>query len=299
MPILTPLRRGLLYFCLHVVTQVSVLALSKQLMTHYEFGEVLFLRLLPAWLFVVGYVLYKKGFRPWQSARWRGHLQRGFFGFMNMILLYLSVKLLPFALAMTIRQLEAFVWVGLAAYFYHEKVSRRQWAALVIGFVGVLLVLRPSVEANILGTAIALGCALSGAYVRVLSRELSRTENSTTIIFFNFTQWTILTGCMAPWTWALPADSDWLPLLLSGLVILLSQWFMTEGMALAPAPRLAPFRHTEIFWAGLIGWLVWQEPISVWFVAGSVLIVIGGIMANWHVRRVKPVHPVKSLGDSF
>jgi drug/metabolite transporter (DMT)-like permease len=62
---------------------------------------------------------------------------------------------------------------------------------------------------------------------------------------------------------------------------------MTEGMALVPAPRLAPFRHTEIFWAGLIGWLFWHETIGAWFIAGSILIVAGGILANW--RQQKPV----------
>ena len=289
MPLLTPLRRGLIYFCLHVVTLVAMLALSKELMKHYAFGEVLFLRLLPAWLVIAAYVGLKPGFHPFKSKKLKGHLVRGLVGFTNMVLLYLSVKLLPLALAMTIRQLEAFVWVALAAKFYNEKVSSRQWLALVIGFLGVVLVMRPSVEANLLGTITALGCVFTGAYVRVLSRELSRTESSTTIIFFNFTQWTILSACLMPWEWNMPQAMDWLPLLLSGGIILISQWFMTEGMALAPAPRLAPFRHTEIFWAGLLGWILWHDPISPWFVAGSTLIVVAGIMANWREKRVKPV----------
>lgn len=254
-------------------------------MQRYAFGEVLFLRMLPAWLALMPFVMWKTKESPLKSKRIKGHLVRGILGFANMILLYWSIKLLPLALAMTIRQLEAFVWVLLAAVFYHEKVRKQQWVALGIGFAGVLLVLRPSVEVNVIGTLVALGCALTGAYVRVLSRELSRTESSTTIIFFNFTQWTVLTFCLAPWTWSAPENLDWAPLLLSGIVILLSQWFMTEGMALAPAPRLAPFRHTEIFWAGLLGWLYWREPIGPWFIAGSVLIVIGGIMANWRNRR--------------
>lgn len=285
MPILTPLRRGLLYFSLHVVTQVAVLALSKSLMTRYSFGEVLFLRLLPAWLGILAFVQWKPNFHPWKSTRIKGHLNRGFFGFLNMVLLYLSIKLLPLALAMTIRQLEAFLWVLLAAVFYHEKVSRLQWMALGIGFIGVLLVLHPSVEANLLGTLVALGCAITGAYVRVLSRDLSRTESSMTIIFFNFTQWTILSGCLMPWTWTMPENSDWMPLILAGMIILLSQWFMTEGMALAPAPRVAPFRHMEIFWAGLLGWAFWHDSIGGWFVAGSALIIIGGIAANWREKR--------------
>jgi drug/metabolite transporter (DMT)-like permease len=283
--VLSPLRRGLIFFSLHVVLQVAILALSKTLMQHYSFGEVLFLRLLTPMLASLGWVVLKSDFRPWKSARLKGHMVRGFVGFANMVLLYLSVKLLPLALAMTIRQMEAFIWVMLAASMYREKVSPRQWGALVVGFAGVLLVLRPSVEANVLGTVVALGCAVAGAVVRVLSRELSRTESSSTIIFFNFTQWTLLSAFVMPWTWTMPTAFDWLPLLLSGVVILLSQWLMTEGMSLVPAPRLAPFRHMEIFWAGLIGWLVWSEPISAWFVAGSALIVAGGIVANWQGRR--------------
>lgn len=295
MPVLTPIRKGLIYFCLHIVSLIGILAMSKGLMVRYGFGEVLFLRNTAPWFAVVGMVLFNPAFRPWRSSRWKGHLVRGFVGFANMALLYLSVKLLPFALAMTIRQLEAFIWVGLAAALYHEKVSRRQWCALGMGFVGVILVLRPSVEANLVGTLTALACAVTGAFVRVLSRELSRTEDSATIIFFNFTQWTFLSACMMPWTWTLPAAGDWLSLLLVGVLILFSQWFMTEGMALVPAPRLAPFRHTEIFWAGLLGWFLWHEPISAWFLAGSALIIAGGILANWQGRR-KPQLTERSSG---
>lgn len=285
----TPLRRGLIYFCLHVVSLIAILALSRPLMETYGFGEVLFFRNLAPWLAISALMALRPGFHPWTSTRWKGHLVRGFVGFANMMLLYLSVMLLPLALAMTIRQLEAFIWVGLAAFLYREKVSPRQWAALVVGFIGVVLVLHPAVEANVLGTIVAMACAVTGAFVRVLSRELSRTESSETIIFFNFTQWTLLSACMMPWTWSMPRYGDWLSLLLVGVLIFISQWLMTEGMRLVPPPRLAPFRHTEIFWAGLVGWLFWREPLSLWFVAGSALIVVGGIAANWRERRVKPL----------
>lgn len=286
MPILTPLRRGLLYFCLHVATLVATLALSKNLMERYSFGEVIFLRMLPAWLAIAAWLAARSEFRPWKTKRIKGHLLRGFVGFGNMVLLYLSVRLLPLSLAMAIRQMEAFIWVALAASIYREKVSPRQWIALAIGFLGVIVVLRPSVEANLLGTVIALSCAITGAVVRVLSRELSRTEDSSTIIFFNFSQWTLLAALVQPWKWSMPANADWFPLLFAGIVVVISQWLMTEGMALVPAPRIAPFRHTEIFWAGLLGWAIWQEPIGGWFVAGSALIIIGGIAANWRERRV-------------
>lgn len=293
MKFLTPVRLGLIYFLLHVLTQVAILAFSKDLMAHYNFGEVLFLRLLPAWLGVAVLIAFKSERRPWKSKKFKSHLWRGFVGFLNMVLLYWSVKLLPFALAMTIRQLEAFVWVLIAAFFYHEKVSRRQWLALAIGFLGVMLVLRPSMEANVIGTIVAISCAIVGGYTRVLSRELSRTEKSSTIIFFNFSQWTLLTAFITPWDWTMPSNHDWFPLLFSGIIILISQWFMTEGMALAPAPRVAPLRHTEILWSGLIGWLVWMEPISAWFVVGGILIIIGGVAANWRVRRPVLADPVE------
>ena len=293
MTFLTPLRRGLLYFLLHVVTQVAMLALSKDLMTHYDFGEVLFLRLLPAWAGVAFFVFFRSKNNPWKSKKRKEHIWRGFVGFINMLLLYMSVKLLPFALAMTIRQLEAFIWVLIAAFFYQEKVSRRQWLALAIGFTGVMLVLRPSVEANLVGAIVAVLCAVVGGYTRVLSRELSRTEKSSTIIFFNFSQWTLLSMFVTPWNWNMPENHDWFPLLFSGAIILISQWFMTEGMALAPAPRVAPLRHTEILWSGLIGWLVWSEPISAWFVAGGTLIVIGGVMANWRQKKPALSDPIE------
>ena len=280
-----PARRGILFFCLHTITQVAILALSKPLMQTLSFGEVMFVRMLPAWIGMTLFIHFRPGLHPFQTKKLKGHMMRGGLGFANMVLLYLSVKLLPLSLAMTIRQLEAFLWVLLAAKVYGEKVTRLQWCALAAGFFGVLCVLRPSVEANITGTLVALACACTGAGVRVLSSELSKTEASSTIIFFNFTQWTILSLFLAPWDWAMPESSGWGLLLLSGLIILVSQWLATEGMALVGAPRLAPFRHTEILWAGLIGWLVWKEPISGWFVAGSALIVCGGIAANYKPRN--------------
>jgi drug/metabolite transporter (DMT)-like permease len=287
MNVLSPLRRGLIYFCLYIVLLVATLALTKSLMQHYGFGEVVFLRLFPAWVAIVLYTFFKSGFHPWKSKRWKAHVLRGFVGFVNLITLYLSVKLLPLSLAVTLKQLEAFLWVALAAFLYREKVSARQWLALVIGFTGVILVLRPAAEANALGAIVALIGAATGAFIRVLSRELSRTEKSTTILFFNFSQWTVLSFLIEPWAWTMPGAEDWAAFLLTSAIVLVSQWLMTEGMALVPAPRLAPFRHTEIFWGGLVGWLVWHEPISAWFVAGSTLIIVGGVTANWRERRVK------------
>jgi len=286
MPILTPLRRGLICFNLYVVTLIAYLAASKLLMERFSFTEVLFLRNLAPFLAILGLIAIKRDLRPWKTARWSKHMVRGLIGFANMVMIYLSIKLLPLALAMTIRQMEAFIWVILASALYHEKASRRQWAALAVGFVGVLIILRPSMEANVLGTVIAAASAFAGAGVRVLSRDLSRTEDSATIIFFNFAQWTIISSLALPWSWTMPEATDWLPLFLVGVTILASQWLMTESMRLVPAPQLAPWRNSEIFWSGLVGWLIWRDPIGGWFIAGSTLIIAAGIAANWRVRAV-------------
>jgi drug/metabolite transporter (DMT)-like permease len=282
----SPVLRGIVYFLLYTLTFVVGMAASKLLMERYSFWQVTFLRLSIPWLVVLGWVARTPDFRPWKSARWKKHLLRGFVGFIGLLLIYLSVKLLPLSLAMTLRQVESFFWVGLAAVFYGEKSSRRQWAALAIGFIGVVLVMRPAMEIDMLGAFVALAAALTNSFMRVLSRDLSRTEDSKTIIFYNFTQWTLLSAFTLPWSWSPVAALDWLPVLGVGILILVSQWLMTESMGLVPAPRLAPWRNSEIFWAGLLGWLVWQEPISPWFVGGSALIIFGGLAASCGGRKV-------------
>jgi drug/metabolite transporter (DMT)-like permease len=166
-----------------------------------------------------------------------------------------------------------------------ESVGPYRWAAVVTGFVGVMIMARPSGDVYALGIAIALGTAFLQAILQILLRYLAGHERPETITFYFFLIGMIVTALPLPFIAVRPTVAE-IPMLLGvGLSGAAAQWLFSTAFRHAPATVVTIFNYSSIVWATLFGWLIWDDwPLPVVF-AGAAVVIASNILIIWRENR--------------
>ncbi|HYG87727.1 MAG TPA: DMT family transporter [Azospirillum sp.] len=270
------------------VALFSVLnVLVKAAAADYPLNQVTFFRnafaLVPVW----ATVMVQGGLRSLHSRRPFGHLWRSCIGLLSMTLMFWSFHLLPLADAVALNFAAPLFLTALSVPLLGEKVGIHRWSAVAVGFVGVLVIVRPSADMLQLGAVVALSAALAQSFAMIAIRQLTRTETANTIVFYFTLITTGLSALTLPFGWRTP-DLQGLAILVgTGLVGGVAQLFMTRAYTLAPAAVIAPFNYASIVWAALFGWLLWHDVPTWNVIAGAAIVVASGcyILHRETVRR--------------
>lgn len=168
-----------------------------------------------------------------------------------------------------------------------EGVGPYRWSAVVVGFLGVLLMVHPSSDVYMLGIAIALGTAFLQAILQIILRYLGRFESPETISFYFFLIGSIVTAIPLPFVAVRPTLAE-VPLLIGiGLSGALAQWLFSTAFRHAPATVVSIFNYSGIVWATLFGWLIWNDwPLPMVF-AGAFIVIASNILIIWRESRVR------------
>lgn len=177
----------------------------------------------------------------------------------------------------------------LAIWFLGEQIARARWGAIVMGLVGVLLVLRPSVDTIEIGHFAALAAAFCSGSSAVISRKIGSSENMATMILFPLLATIIVSGSALYFVYTPMPLSDLSLMFLVGALGLLGQYLVLSGFRLAPAAYIAPMQYSQIVWAILFGYIFFGESIDIWVVVGSLITVLSGIAIILRERAVSKV----------
>lgn len=249
--------------------------------------ELMFYRNFFALPVVVLWLALGPGFSSVKTKRPGAHLSRAVIGLASMALNFKALTMLPLAEATTIGFAAPLFATILSAIVLGEAVGRHRWLAVVVGFAGVLVVMRPGggPALPLDGLIVAIFSAVGVAAVVITLRQIGATEPaSTTVFWFNVA--TLVTfGPALPFfaRWHEPAT--WAILLLMGLSGGLSQILMTSSLRNAPVAVLAPFDYAQLIWATLLGWLIWAKAPSGTTLAGGLLIAASGIYTGYREHR--------------
>lgn len=261
-------------------------ALAKYLTESYPVLQVLWLRAIGFFLFAI--VVAGRGGR-WRvmlrSQRPGLQLLRSFSMVLQMAAIMVSFWLLPMAEVTAVLASAPLVVVALAVPILGEKVGWNRWTGVLIGFVGVLLIVRP-------GTALfdwtlllpVLGAVLWGAY-QIQVRIVSQYDSSDTTLLYTAVVVLAAFTLVAPWQWVTPVPIDWLWFVLLGLINSCAHYAMIVALGWAPASLLQPFVYSSIVWATLLGWLIFADLPDRWAVAGMLLITAGGLYVMYRERQ--------------
>ncbi|MDX1432772.1 MAG: DMT family transporter [Gammaproteobacteria bacterium] len=260
-------------------------AMVKWLAQTYPVGQVMSLR----GVFVIAVVLvYAYGRRLGGQLRvtnWGLQLARGTLMATSTFLFVTALTLMPIADAIAIAFAGPILATALAALILREAVGWRRWSAVVIGFIGVVIMVRPTPELVRLAALVPLAAALVGAFRDIVTRSMGTGGESTLAILLVSTTVVTLAGlCTIPYGWK-PLDVEAIVLFLGSAVLLaLAQGLMIESFRLGEVGLVGPFKYTSLVWAVLLGFLVWGDLPGPWTLTGATLVVASGLYI-WHRER--------------
>jgi len=226
-------------------------------------------------------------FGAWRTRRPLAHLGRGVIGLSTMVLAFAALTFLPLAESATIGFVAPLFSVILSALILHEPVGRHRWSAVILGLVGVLIVMGPGGGAlPPAGLAIALAAAFGVAGVTITIRTIGRTESTPTIVLW-FTLFAMAaTGLLMPFFGQMHDPRTWAILAALGLFGGMGQLFLTSALRFAPVSVVVPFDYTQLLWAVLLGWWLWDThpPPSTWI--GAAVIVASGLYTLYREHKL-------------
>jgi S-adenosylmethionine uptake transporter len=185
-------------------------------------------------------------------------------------------RYMPLADVMTFYMATPLIVTALSALLLGEKVERFRWIAVLIGFVGVLIALRPSPQMLSWAAPIALFGATTFALSQTITREL-RGIHWLPLVLWQFIGTGLVGAATTPWAWTTPSLFDLGLMFLVGAVAMLCFIFIVRALALARASVLAPLQYSAILWAAILGWLIWRDVPTLPIVIGNAVIIGSGL----------------------
>jgi drug/metabolite transporter (DMT)-like permease len=280
------LLTGILAMLMAMFAMTILDGLAKWLGAGYPISEVVFFRSLFGLLPVLA-VAWLSGGRASLRVREPGlHLLRAAFLLGAGFSFFFGLRFLGLAEAIAIAFLSPVFVTALSVPILGEAVGPRRWAAVAVGFLGALIIVRPSGDSFTWAAVLPATAAFCYALAMLLTRRLSR-SNSTASLMMSAT----LLACLAsaallPFGWRTPDAEDFLLFVLLGLVGGTGSYFMTLAYRSAPAAVIAPFEYSTLLWGALIGWLVWHELPDGWTWVGATILAASGLYILHRERRV-------------
>jgi drug/metabolite transporter (DMT)-like permease len=261
----------------------------KLLTAHYPSAQVAALRGLSALPVVFLWVLYAGGAAQLLRIRWPLHLVRGVLSVLMMITFTFALKELSLARAYSLFFVAPMLIAVLSIVVLDERVRRPQWIAIVIGFCGVLIVLKPQADAGNFGwtgSLAILGTALCYALSSTLVKIIGRTDTTQSMVFWMTSMLAIGSTLIALPTWQ-PLLREHYPLIFGVAVTgALGQWGITEAFKRAPAASVAPLEYSGLAWVIVIDFLGWSVVPRWRTLAGAAVIIGSGIaLLRFEARR--------------
>jgi drug/metabolite transporter (DMT)-like permease len=254
--------------------------------------ESLFWRQAFALPFVLIWALTHGGLGIVRTNRIFAHSRRAAMGLAGMAMNFGGMILLPMAEATTISLSVPIFATIFAALLLGEPTGRARWSAVVLGFVGVLLVIQPGSSAfdtsHLTGALVALGGAIMTALITIAVRDLGRTENTVSIVFWFSLLSLIPLGIALPFVSVPHSAGDWGLLVLLGLSGAVVQMCLTGALRLAPVSVVIPMDYTSLLWAIAFGWWFFGTlpAASTWL--GAPIIIASGLFIAWreHTKAI-------------
>ncbi len=197
---------------------------------------------------------------------------RSAIGVASMLCGFWAIGNLPLAQAVSLSYSTPLFVTIAAVIFLHEQVRARRWAAVAIGFIGVLVIVQPGSTQFSLGSLVALAASVLSAVVAIQIKQLSRIDTADTIVLWTYLFWVpiSLLPALAVWEW--PQGMAWLWVIATGVMGTGGQLLWTRALKLGDVSALTPISFMQLPIVAFAGWLLFDEAISRWTVLGAGII---------------------------
>jgi len=280
--------KGAVFMTLSMLAFVINDALMKLLFIRYPLFEMVFLRGLVC-LPLLLIVLKTRGLLKfnYSSAQWKLLLLRGFAEVMATVCFLSALKYLPLPNVTAILQIAPLAVTMAAALFLGESVGIRRWLAILIGFAGVLIVIRPGPDGFSLYSVYAVTAVLFVTLREIVTRKIPREVPSLLVSLVTALSVTTLAAAMLPFSsFEMPDMLSLFFVFCCGVAVLFGYLFSTMAMRVGELSFVSPFRYSAMIWAVILGIVVFNEAPQDHTIYGSIIIVLSGIY-SFHRKRLK------------
>lgn len=276
----------------------------KLLSDSYPIHQALTIRSLTALPVLLLLVALDGGLRSLASARLPALLGRGAIMFLSYTSYYLALAALPLATCVALYFTAPLFITALSVVMLGEKVGPRRWGAVIAGFIGVFIMVRPGTDAFDWASVLPVAAALAYGFAQILARRLGRTERATVMGFYGNGVYVIGGPLLAlifagsgqveeqhqsllflTRDWAMPSLRDLLLMMSCGLIAAVGLVLLTAAYRVAQANTVAPFEYTALLWGILYGWIFWQDLPSPLTWLGIAIVIGAGLYVLYRERR--------------
>jgi len=265
-------------------------AIGKWLVAKYPVGEFMLIRstltliLLSPFIWYAGRAAFANAPRPGLQ------LLRIVFSSAEVAMFFWAVSYLPLADTTTFYLAGPIYVTALSVLLLRERVGWRRWTAVLIGFVGVVIALRPSSSSFTLPALIALSGSVIYALVMITTRALRET-NDITLMTTYFIGAVAFGAATVPFGWVTPAPRDILFFCGVACANILAQFCVIRSLKRASASVVVPYQYTLIIWSVVFGWQMFGELPDAYTIGGAAIIVAAGLYIFWRERVVASQTP--------
>ena len=274
---------GIAYMLAATVMFAACSAISKWQVASYPVAEVLVFRAAGSLVTCAALILPGTGLLVFRTTRLRDHAGRNLTQAIAQSCIMVAFSLMPLAGAVAINFSAPLFATLAAALWLKEKVALTRGLALVVGFVGVLLVAAPGADSFRIGALFAITNAVLYGSVTAAVRGMTKTESAETLTMYQMVFLTVFFGAALVFSgYVVPTQLDLAALLLNGVLNGFGQYWWTRSLSMAPPAAVGPFYYFSLVWALGLGFIFWGDIPGLGLIAGSAIVVGSGLYLLWH-----------------
>lgn len=285
--------RAIIFKILSVFLFVVMAGIIKSVSAHVPPGQSVFFRSFFAIPVIVVWLMMRKELRiGFKTQNPMNHVWRGVIGTSAMAMTFGALGLLPLPEMTAIGYAMPIFVVIFAAMFLNETVRLFRLVTVAVGLIGVMIIMAPRLSVDVidvtetLGAVLALGAAVGAALAQVFIRKLTKTETTSSIVFWFSVTASGLSLLTIYWGWVVPTPKEAALLILAGFIGGVGQILLTSSYRLADASFVAPFEYSSMLFSIAIGFAFFDEVPTLTTLVGAAVVIAAGIMIIWRERQL-------------
>lgn len=269
--------QGILWMVATTFWATCIYAVVRHLSIDFNIFQIIFSYCLIA--LIISFPFFIKDISSIKTKQIKLHIGRSVFEFAGLFLQFYATTLLPLPTLTSLTFIGPLLTATLAVIILKEVTSIHSWIALVTGFIGVIIILRPDTTLNYGATLVILGC-LAFSIAGIIIKKITYQDNPKTIVFYMLFLTTIISSPLALYHWKTPS-LDQLPwLVLLGVFAFCVQFSVAQAISKAKFSIILPFYFTAMIFSSIIGYIFFSEIVTIWTIAGSIVILSSAIYAT-------------------
>ena len=279
-------KSGPFYFLISVIFFSVMEILVKFLSSSYPIGELVFFRGFFGLLPIIFIMPKKNFFQNFKTKKIKLHIFRTITGCFALISIFFSLKYLPLADAISITFAAPIFATIFSIFFLKEIVGKKRWFAVLIGFLGILIILKPGTSLfsiySIFPILFCVGFAASASLIRILSK----TDKNYLISFYYTAGLTLVSLFLDPLSWKIPLFKDCLLLISIGIIGSLGNIIITEAYRKSEISLITPIKYLNLIFAIVFGYFLFNEVPEYSTLIGSVFIIVSTVIIFIRERKL-------------